>query len=149
MKKALVFLLVCLSTTVLAQSKTHWTSVPIGNKTMICTCIIQIDGAEQENPSLELGAFSSDGVCRGVKLPKQLPSTGKWVYQLVLKGIDGFTYTFKVYDHETQQELALTPVTSLAYEARAIVGKAKTPYVVNFTSEEPSSEAQPMGTDKE
>lgn len=145
MKRILVYLLVCMSCIVgRAQTQTHWTSVPIGDKTMICTCVLRFDGDEQVNPNLELGVFSNDGVCRGVKLPKQMPITGRWIYQLVIKGIDGFTYTFKVYDHDTQQELSLTPMTSIAYEARAILGKAKNPYVLDFTSKEILLETKPV-----
>ncbi|MBQ1758129.1 MAG: hypothetical protein IIZ94_00465 [Prevotella sp.] len=145
MKKILVYLLVCMSCTVVrAQMQPHWTSVPIGDKTMICTCVLRIDGVEQANPNLELGVFSNDGVCRGTKFPKQVPTTGTWAYQLVIKGIEGFTYTFKVYDHDAQQELSLTPMTSIAYEARAILGKAKNPYVLDFTSKEILLETKPV-----
>ena len=138
MKKALVFLLFCLSSTmVLAQKQLHWTPEPFGdiNSTMTCTSVLQIDGIEQKNSNLEIGVFSNDGKCRGAKLPLYRSKSDQWLYQLVIKGAEGLTYTFKVYDHESNQELSLTPPeTSMTYEENAIHGSAKKPYILNFTS---------------
>ena len=66
-----------------------------------------IDGVEQANGNLEIGVFDQDGICRGAKLPTVFPRTGQYVYQLQIRGNEGFTYSFRVYDHETETELNL------------------------------------------
>ena len=138
MKKTLVLIMACLSGIVMfAQDQLHWTPKPVENtyKIMSCTCVLQIDGEEQKNPNLEIGVFSNDGECRGAKLPLYRAKSDQWIYQIVIKGDEGLTYTFKIYDHESNQELTLTPpATSITYEENARLGNLKSPYVVNFTS---------------
>ena len=71
--------------------------------------VLVIDGEEQYNGNLEIGAFDQDGVCRGAKLPVYRSQTGRWIYLLQLRGVESYTtYTFKVYDHENEVELDLT-----------------------------------------
>ena len=139
MKKVLVFFLICLSSTVMfAQDKLHWTPEAIGNigMTMTCTSVLQIDGELQKNPNLEIGVFSNDGKCRGANLPLYRSKNDQWIYLLLIQGAEGWTYTLKVYDHESNQELALTlQEAPIAFEANAMIGNIKEPYVLNFTSD--------------
>jgi hypothetical protein len=76
--------------------------------------IITIDGVEQKNPNLELGAFDQDGICRGAKRPVYRQATDQYIFTLQLKGVADYTvYTnFKVYDHESETELDLQYVGS-------------------------------------
>ena len=76
--------------------------------------IITIDGVEQKNPNLELGAFDQDGICRGAKRPVYRQATDQYIFTLQLKGVADYTvYTnFKVYDHESETELDLQDIGS-------------------------------------
>ena len=108
MKKVLVFLLICLSSTVMFAQDLHWTMVTTGvagmNTSM--TGVLYIDHEMHPNPEfLEIGVFDQNDVCRGAKLPKWNNNKQKWIYQLIIKGDDDFTYYFKIYDHESEQEL--------------------------------------------
>ena len=108
MKKVLVFLLICLSSTVMFAQDLHWTMVTTGvagmNTSM--TGVLYIDHEMHPNPEfLEIGVFDQNDVCRGAKLPKWNNNKQKWIYQLIIKGDNDFTYYFKIYDHESEQEL--------------------------------------------
>ena len=112
MKKVFVFLLACLSSTILfAQTQElHWTPVPVGDFNMSMTCMFMIDGEEQHNQYIEIGVFDQNDVCRGAKLPKYKSSGDHWYYQIIIYGLSGYTYTFKAYDHQNNREMTeLTP----------------------------------------
>ena len=108
MKKLLVLILACLSCTVMfAQGQLHY---PINNQGVGAMFtklngVLVIDGVEQASSDLEIGVFDQDGICRGAKRGMQFPMTGKFVYLLQIRGNEGFTYTFRVYDHATETEL--------------------------------------------
>ena len=106
MKKVLVFLLVCLASTVMfAQTETRWTAVPCGDLNMSMNVNVHLDGVLQANENLELGVFDQNGVCRAAKLPKYKANVDRWYYQGVIYGEPGFTYTFCLYDHATSTEI--------------------------------------------
>ena len=99
-----MFLLACLSSTAMfAQAPTtpYHEVIGVGQVTTKFNCVLVIDGVEQSNPYLEIDAWDQDGICRGAKLPLVNPRTGRYVYQMQLRGIqDQHCYTFTVYDHE-------------------------------------------------
>ena len=110
MKKALVFIFVCFASTVMfAAQDLHYQINSQGMGSMYTKLFgtIYIDGVEQNNPNYEIGVFDQDGICRGAKLPTKKNSTGQYYYSLQIRGLDGFTYTFKVWDHENDVELDL------------------------------------------
>lgn len=143
MKKLLLVLLVCLSSTiVLAQKATtlHWTSVPIGNTTMTMAAVLVIDGTEQfeDALNLELGVFDQNEICRGTKLPKKKASTGRYIYSISIRGEEGLTYHCRVWDHANDAELDITYVPSttepIVFETNHTFGSSANPYEVNFVS---------------
>ena len=112
MKKVLVFLLAILSSTVLfAQSESGEHFSPIvpdeyGGINMMINAVIVIDGVEQANTNLELAAFDTEsGECRGTKFPPRTLPNGRIYYAVSVKGVDGESYTYKLYDHANEQEL--------------------------------------------
>ena len=113
MKRLLVFVLACLaSTTMFAQY--HYTVDKTGcagtNTTM--TCYLYIDHVVQEEvDGLEIGVFDIEngGLCRGRALPKTNVNIPYPFYQITIKGNEGFTYTFKIYNHNTEEEMTLVP----------------------------------------
>ena len=142
MKKVLVFLLMCLSSTVMfAQTPTpHWTAtVAPGNdgNYMTFNAVIQIDGEEQYNTNLELALFETvGGVCRGTKFPPRTLPNGRVYYSVSTYGEANEMYTFRVYDHENEMELPLEVVwlddwPQPVYNTNGY-GALRNPFIANF-----------------
>ena len=136
MKKALVILMACLSSTLMfGQTTLHW-EPNLDNSTgisMTITAAVQIDGVTQANLNLELGVFVGD-VCRAAKLPSNNPF-GYTTYGLTIYAEDGDPLTFRLYDHESEEELDLIgPETGLVFTQGGKLGNARVPYMVNFTT---------------
>ena len=68
-------------------------------------CVLTIDGVEQANGNLEIGAFDENDICRGAKRPS--PRNGRYIYALQIRAIDGAVIHFKVWDHESNSETDL------------------------------------------
>ena len=115
MKKVLVFLLACLTGTVMfaqtPQAGHHWAPVT-SNETMRATSVVIIDDVEQANLQLEIGVFCVEtGICRGSSLPANGPG-GRKLYALAWYGEGDqqtHTYTFRLYDNANDQELNVIP----------------------------------------
>lgn len=84
--------------------------------------VVFIDGVEQASPLLEVGAFCDDE-SRGSEIPTHINMNNQaidnWMYFLVIPGQNGDDLTFRLYDHETQQELDLQCVTSIEWNEEA------------------------------
>ena len=112
---------------------THWVpSVDQYEDYMMVTGIVQIDGVEQATTTLELAAFCGDE-CRGTALASYFPPTDRYVYQLAVYGVSGNTFTFKLFDHEQQEELQLVSPEAVSYQENGY-GRLADPYVLNFIS---------------
>ena len=70
--------------------------------------VILIDGAQQSNSMLEIGAFCGEE-CRGSRNASLFPPTGDYIVTLAIVSnvVSGETITFRIYDHNAQQELEL------------------------------------------
>ena len=111
----------------------HWT--PEDNDfedNMTLTCVVLIDGVEQQSVLLELGAFSGDQ-CRGSQRATYFEPTQRYIYQMMVFGETGEQISFQLYDHELQQELELTSPAPVAMAANGY-GTLSDPYVLNFKS---------------
>ena len=73
---------------------------------MMLTGVVNIDSVEQTSTTLELGAFCNDE-CRGSVLANYCPPLDRYVYQLPVYGNNGDVITFKLFDHNSQQELTM------------------------------------------
>ena len=147
MKKVLVFLLACLSGTMMFGAvATHYKSVGTGTGSMTTkfNCVIVINGEEQVNTNYELAAFDQEGICRGAKMPVQY--NGRCVYLMQLRGVEDdeqFYYNFKVYDHETEQDLDVemafnvewndVTYTQIYYQGNFTMGSLAEPLNADFT----------------
>ena len=146
MKRLLVFLLICMSSIGLF-AQFHYqvvtTGVSSGSQTTM-TAKFMINGVEEEHQTdptygesnslgyIEIGVFDQNGDCRGTKRGRWYKST-RWVYQLQFRGEEGFTYTFKVYDHNLQKELDLVPDLTETIEFRSTpYGALTNLYELNF-----------------
>ena len=99
---------------------------------MTATAIIEIDGVEQPLSTLELGAFCGDE-CRGRERPAYQPQFDRYLLYLTMYGNDGDPFTFRLYNHVTQQEMtALINFNTIVFATGAVYGDPITPYVFDF-----------------
>lgn len=138
MRNAIITLLVLLCNTVFAQN--HWipNTAPYEDY-MYMVVVVQIDGVEQNSDIFEVGAFCGDE-CRGSARAVYFPPTDRYLYQLPVYGNSGDVITFKLYDHEQQQEVIGCEAAEVMY-ADDGYGALANPYVMNFVMETP----QPSG----
>jgi hypothetical protein len=110
----------------------HWTpnTAPYEDN-MTLTGVVQINGVEQQNPFLEVGTFCGEE-CRGSATLTYFEPTQRYVVQLVIYGNSGDPLTFKLYDHELNEELNLYPTSAISYKANGY-GSLANPHVLNFT----------------
>ena len=99
---------------------------------MVVTGVVQIDGVEQASTTLELAAFCGDE-CRGTLLATYFPPQDRYVYQLPVFGNSGDMFTFKLFDHETQEELQLVSPEAISFRENGY-GRLADPYILNFIS---------------
>ena len=129
MSRVIALLLACLSSGWLMAN--HWT--PVGapyEENMPLTCVVQIDGEEQQGTTLELGAFCGDE-CRGSQMAAYFEPEQRYIYQMTVFGEEGDMLTFRLYDHELNEELDLTPPDAVAFDIFGY-GTLPNPYVLNF-----------------
>ena len=111
----------------------HWSvNVHQFGDNMTVTGIIQIDGVEQAVPYLEIGAFCN-GECRGRQLLTYYPQVDRYLVFLMLYGEEGDMFTFKLYNHETNEESTAGCAAVVTFEADAILGSFMEPFVFNFS----------------
>jgi len=97
------------------------------------TAIVFIDDVEQTSPLLEVGAIC-ESESRGSELPLYMDFVDQWMYFLVINGAYGDDLTFKLYDHETQQELDLQCESPLMFDEGAEDYDLFSPFEIRFTS---------------
>ena len=144
MKKVLVFLLACFSSAFLfAQDEYYWTPQLIGDLNMTMYTQISLDGVLPQGPDnpvehYELGVFDQDGVCRGSEFPVYKNKKNRWVYTLVIQGVSGFTYSFKLCDHNGDTPLVLDMTCAddgtIEFEGNGTIASTSNPTTVFFTS---------------
>jgi hypothetical protein len=123
MKKLILILfgLAAMGMATAQQQGNHWT--PVGLElNMTVNGIILIDEEEQTLATLEVGAFCGDE-CRGSRKATYFGMTGQYVVPLQIQGnTNGEVITFRLYDHDTQQELDLRSINTLEFESNGRLG---------------------------
>ena len=99
---------------------------------MVVIGVVQINGVEQASTTLELAAFCGDE-CRGTTLARYFPPKDRYLYLLSVYGNSSNSFTFKLFDHEQQQELPLVSPDAVAYQENGY-GRLADPYILNFTT---------------
>ena len=107
-------------------------SLYANNMTVIST--IAIDGVEQSDLNLELGAFCGDEVRGSGKLQYVGSPANRYECFLMVYGNSGDNITFKLYDHATKTELDLRTNESVTFEVNGAAGDVINPYTINFKS---------------
>lgn len=102
----------------------HWTSITGTQYNLTMSGVIYTDGVAQTSTALEVGAFCGDE-CRGSARAQYFPPTGEYVVSLavVSNQQSGETITFRLYDHDTQQEFPSECVNSITFVANANFGE--------------------------
>ena len=134
MKRALVALVIVLMSMVsFGQTQLHWQcDISQYADYMSVVAVVELDGEEQQETTLEIGAFCGE-VCRGSKLATYFPPTQRYVYQIPVYGSGGDMITFRLYDHLTEQELDVESSVELSWQKDGY-GRLATPYVISFTT---------------
>ena len=116
-----------------AESGNYWEpEIEEYEDNMTLTCIVQIDGVEQATDMLEVGAFCGTE-CRGSQRANYFPPTNRYIIQMTIFGEANDVISFRLYDHEQNQELQLTPPAAINFATNGY-GSLFNPYVLNFTS---------------
>ena len=111
----------------------HW----IPNKNdyedeMTFTCVLQVNDVEQRTTMLEVGAFCGEE-CRGTQRANYFPPSDRYIIQMLVFGESNDVISFRLYDHQQQQELPLTLPAVVTFNSIGY-GSLFDPYVLNFTS---------------
>ena len=110
----------------------HWTpSSSSFEDNMTLTGVVKINGQEQQTPMLEVAAFCGEE-CRGSGTLSFFAPAQRYVVQMAIFGQSGDVMTFKLYDHELNQELDLYSTEALSFTANGY-GSLANPYVLDFT----------------
>lgn len=116
-----------------AESGNYWEpEIEEYEDNMTLTCIVQLDGIEQATTMLEVGAFCGTE-CRGSQSATYFPPTNRYIIQMTIFGEANDVISFRLYDHEQNQELQLTPPAAINFATNGY-GSLFNPYVLNFTS---------------
>lgn len=109
----------------------HWNCDPsLYPNNMTVVGVVKIDGVEQDNNALEVGAFCGTE-CRGSEKLKYFSQVDRYLVFMTVYGNDNDAITFKLYDHGTGQELDAY-VDGLTFETNAMHGLPTDPYEFNF-----------------
>ena len=120
---------------------THWTYNIHTQYTMTLCGVLNLDGESMQNDSrsayLEIGAFCGEE-CRGSYLPdlNPAPFAPGYFYQMTIYSDvqTGEAITFRIWDHETNQELDVTCTSDVTFVADGGFGNLMSPYELTFTS---------------
>ncbi|MBO7617494.1 MAG: S8 family serine peptidase [Bacteroidales bacterium] len=109
----------------------HWNCDPtLYPDNMTIVGVVEIDGAEQGNTSLEVGAFCGTE-CRGSEMLHHFPQVERYLVFLTVYGEDNDAITFKLYDHDTEMELDAY-IDGMTFTINAMHGTPMEPYEFNF-----------------
>lgn len=108
---------------------------------MVVWAKVYIDGQEQQsNNVIEIGAFNGEAVTASSYV--QYYNNKYYLVSLTIGGNsdDNYNVTFKLFDHQNSQEMLYytisnsngDPVDAIAWAGGTMLGKPKTPYVLNF-----------------
>lgn len=134
------FLLVLVSLSValrVSAQGTHW--IPdesLYSDNMSVVAEIHINNALQTSAALEIGAFCDEEVRGSQMLTYYGNPFDKYAVYLTLYGVSNDKITFRLYDHSTETELAVTSSELLTFVPNGTIGDLINPHVFNFVSAE-------------
>ncbi len=99
---------------------------------MTVTADVQIEGVSANDINIEIGAFCGNEL-RGNARIQYFKAVDKFLYQIVIYGVDNDEITFKLYDHNTKQVLDYLTQANLIFTEDATHGSIDEPMAINFT----------------
>ncbi len=109
----------------------HWNCNPyLHPNTMTIIGVVEFEGVEQDNTSLEVGAFCGTE-CRGSEMLRYFSQVNRYLVFLTVYGEDDDAITFKIYDHDAEEELDVE-ADGMTFEVNAMHGTPVDPYEFNF-----------------
>lgn len=115
---------------------THWTQPTNYESNMNVNSIIFIENVEQNSEYLEIGAFCGNE-CRGCALPAGMVE-GHALYLLTISAnADGEDIIFRLFDHQTNQELSYECTETMTFTADMVLGAYPDFHPFHFTPAAP------------
>ena len=111
--------------------QTHWTPVTGFQSNMVMSAVLYVNGEEQSLNYVEVGAFCGDE-CRGAELPIEL--VGEQVYFLTIQGETNDVITFRLWDHQSNEELDYVCEQTYIFVADDVIGEYPDWYPIHFTA---------------
>ena len=99
------------------------------SNSMLMAALVQIDGVEQSNGNLELGAFINDTVRGSARVNYNV--NGKMYAYMQVYGKYGQEVTFKLYDHDAKEEVRFVTVNTVNFNEDGYLNFSN-PLTVNF-----------------
>ena len=109
----------------------YYNDVNLYENNMNIVGLIKIEGEEQTNPFLEIGAFCN-GECRGHQRLKYYPQVDRYLVYLTISGNEGDQIKFRLYNNEWYNEMGMFCLNTITFEADAVMGTPFEPYEFNF-----------------
>ena len=134
-KQLLSLILLCVFGHSFAQQTNHWTTIVGTQYNLTMSGVISIDNEAQASASLEIAAFCGTE-CRGSVRAQLFPPTGEYVVCLtvVSNQQSGEAITFRLYDHDSQQEFPSECINSITFNANDNLGTMGDWYPFAFVS---------------
>lgn len=120
-----------------AEVGTYWSFSTESQYQMTVTAILYYNGESMVNCDYyEVGAFVGDE-CRGSYLPDERPAIpfgGGYVYNMTLFSdvMSGETMTFRLYNHQTEQEVDVICNSTVEFVDMTTLGNPMTPYEIQL-----------------
>ena len=111
----------------------HWNADPhlyANNMTMVG--VIQLNGAEIQNESYEIGAFCGEE-CRGSEVLCYYATPNRYLVFMTVYGDENDAISFRLYDHENAYEFVEATASTVTFTVNAMHGMPSNPYVFDFT----------------
>ena len=120
-----------------AETGTYWSFSTDSQYQMTVTAMLYYDGESMASYNYyEVGAFVGDE-CRGSYLPDERPAIpfgGGYIYNMTIFSDAGFgeVVTFRLYNHQTSQEVDVICNSTLDFEDMASIGNMMSPYEIQL-----------------
>jgi len=130
MKRVIVLLWACLSSTLLLAN--HWTPDNPGAYAYVMgvTSVVEINEVEQASAQLEVGAFCGTQ-CRGSQMTSLFTYSGRYLAMITVYGDIGDEISFRLYDHSTGQEVDGVGLTTITFSQNGY-GTPLQPMTIGF-----------------
>ena len=129
--KKVILMMLCMTIMQVMIGQTYWTPEAGIQNNMTMSAVLYVNGEEQHLDNIEIGAFCGDS-CRAAALPYTL-GTQK-VYILTIVGNTNEVITFRLYDHQLQEELDYVCDQTYTFEIDAMLGSWPNWYQLPFTA---------------